>query len=422
LLVPVTWGALRIEVTDDHRIPHRGSYEIISAETREPVATGFGADTLQGELLQTWLLKPGLYRIVRPGRDFRALKDFASVDVPEGGFVRYRLVIDEETGEFLGSGVLLPDEFATVLRENQRWFRSLVMGFDGSLVNSQNVVGATNQTQWSASAFADAQFSFSSKPHRFASLFQIEEGYSQVIPQEGDAQPPLKGTDRLRGDLLYSFSRKGRTGPYGRVSAESQAFPTEVLATEDTTIRVMETDGTERSFDVAANSTFQSADWWHPTLLREGAGINTTFLEKNRSMNFNLRLGFGMRQNLYDGALVVDDLEGTEAIEYSAVDSFYETGIEATAVASVRLPGWVVYSTDVELFADFDSFTTKWDRTDRAQLPYPPWAISWRNTLSLRITRNLALNYYLDIDIEPQVIDKPQLEQSLLLRTSWALF
>jgi hypothetical protein len=48
--------------------------------------------------------------------------------------------------------------------------------------------------------------------------------------------------------------------------------------------------------------------------------------------------------------------------------------------------------------------------------------VSWRNTLSLRITRNLALNYYLNLDIEPQVIDKPQLEQSLLLRTSWAVF
>ncbi len=421
-LVPVLWGALRIEVTDDHRIPHRGTYEIISGETREPIGTGFGADTLQGEILQTWLLKPGLYRIVRPGGDFRALRDYATVVVPEAGFVRYRLVQDPDTQDFLGSGVLLPDEFATALREDQRWFRSMVVGFDGSLVDSQNVVGAVNQTQYSFSAYADAQVSFTSKPHQVASLFQIEEGVSQVIPQESSPQPLLKATDRLRGDLLYTYILEGRTGPYARASAESQAFPTEVLVTDDTTIAIQRSDGSEDSIEVGANETFRSAEAGLPTLLREGVGINTSFLEKNRSTNFNLRLGYGMRQNLYGGALVVDDRDATDAIEYTAVDSFYETGIEATIVASVRLPGWVVYSTDVELFADFQSFTSRWDRTDNWQIPYPPWAVSWRNTLSLRLTRNLSLNYYLNIDIEPQVIDKPQLEQSLLLRTSWALF
>jgi len=420
-LVPVGWGALRIEVTDDHRIPHRGSYEIISAETREPVGTGFGVDTLQGEILQTWLLKPGLYRLVRVGRDFRALKDYATVEVPEAGFVRYRLVLDEDTGEFLGAGVLLPDEYATTMREDQRWFKSVVMGFDGSLVNSQNVVGAVNQTQYSLSGFLDAQVAFAAGPHRVSSLAQVEEGVSQVIPQEGSAQPLLKATDRLLANTLYTYNLEGRTGPYVRANVESQAFATHELATTDTTVIVTELDGSESTLQLSPNDTLQTADAGFPTLLREGIGINTSFLEKNRSTNFNLRLGYGMRQNFYEGTLALDDQSGTDAIEYTAVDTFFEEGIEATIVASVRLPGWVVYSTDIELFADFGSFTQQWNKTDRG-LPYPPWALSWRNTLSIRLTRNLALNYYLNIVSEPQVIDKPQFEQSLLLRTSWALF
>jgi hypothetical protein len=421
-LVDVAWGAVRIEVTDAHRIPHRGSYEIISAETREVVGTGFGVDTLQGEILQTWLLKPGLYRLVKVGRDFRALKDYATVQVPEAGFVRYRLVIDEDTGEFLGSGVLLPDEYATTMREDQRWFKSLVLGFDGSLVNSQNVVGAVNQTQYSVSGFADAQVGFSAGPHRISSLAQIEEGVSQVIPQEGSAQPLLKATDRVLANTLYTYALEGRTGPYVRANVESQAFATHELATQDTTVVITQLDGSQETLQLSPNETLRTAEAGLPTLLREGVGINTSFLEKNRSTNFNLRLGYGMRQNFYEGTLALNDQPGTEALEYTAVDTFYEEGIEATIVASVRLPGWVVYSTDIELFADFGSFTQKWDKTDGWGIPYPPWAVSWRNTLSLRITRNLALNYYLNLDIEPQVIDKPQLEQSLLLRTSWAVF
>jgi hypothetical protein len=417
-MVPVTWGAVRIEVTDDHRIPHRGSYEIISAETREVIGTGFGADTLQGEILQTWLLAPGLYRLVKVGRDFRALKDYATVHVPEAGFVRYRLVLDEDTGEFLGAGVLLPDEFGTAMRADQRWFRSMVVGFDGSLVKSQNVVGAVNQTQYAASAYADAQLAFTSLPHQFSSLLQIEEGVSQVIPQQGSPQPMLKATDRLRADLLYTYSLEGRTGPYVRNSADSQAFPTEVLANEDSTVLITRVDGTEDLLELSANETLRTAEAGYPTLFREGVGINTSFLEKNRSTNFNLRLGYGMRQNLYGGALVLDDNDNTDEIEYRAVDTWFEQGVEATIVASLRLPGWVVYATDIELFVPFQSFELQTGPGEERILP----AISWRNTLSVRLTRNLALNYYLNVVSEPQVLDKPQVEQSLVLRTSWAVF
>ena len=67
-----------------------------------------------------------------------------------------------------------------------------------------------------------------------------------------------------------------------------------------------------------------------------------------------------------------------------------------------------MYATDVELFAD-------------VQDPGRP-SVEWRNTLTLRLTRNLSLNYYLNVDLLPQVVEKAQLEQSLLLRASWAVF
>lgn len=420
-LVPVKWGALRIEVTDDKRIPHRGSYEILRADSREPVGMGFGADTLQGEILQTWILAPGLYRIVLPGRNYRGLRDFATVEVPQAGFVRYRLVQDPDTHEFLGAGVLLPDEFSTALSDGRRWFRTVVVGFDGSMVHSENVVGAFNQVRYDLSGYLDAQLAFNAFPHRFSTLLQVEEGISRILPQDGEPQPLVKSTDRVRGDGLYTYSFYGRTGPYARVSADSSALPTEVVATEDTTVVVNELDGSATTVDVAANDTFRLAEAGFPTLLREGVGINTSFARKNMSNNFNFRFGYGMRQNLYGGALVTDDHTDTDAVEYTAVDSFFEEGLEATVVATVRLPGWVVYTTDVEVFADFGSFTSPWTTTDTLGLPVPPWAVSWQNTLSLRITRNLSLNYYLDVEVEPQVIDKPQVEQSLYLRTSWSL-
>jgi hypothetical protein len=407
-LVPVTWGALRIEVTDEHRIPHRGSYDIIRADTREPVGTGFGADTLQGEILQTWLLPPGLYRIVKPGRDYRALRDFESVDVQPAAFVRYRLVMDEDTGDFYGAGVLLPDEFASVSPEKANWFKSMVVGVEGSMVNAQNVVGTQDQTLLSAAAYLDAQFGYRKHDHNLSFLAQVEEGATQRQVGNDDPLPIEKSIDRLRGDALYTYDIKGSTGPYVRASAASQAFPSDLVVVDDTAFVTYRPDGTTTRTQVAATETFHLSDAWTPTLLREGVGINTSFVEKARSMNFNFRVGYGMRQSLYGGALVEDDVESTAAIEYASVSTFFQEGIESTVVATFRLPGWIVYSTDLELFADFQT------------LDKP--AASWRNTVSLRITRNLSLNYYLNIDYEPLVIDRAQIEQSLLFRASWSIF
>lgn len=406
-VVPVSWGALRIEVTDDHRIPHRGTYELIRADTLQPVGTGFGVDTLQGEILQTWVLPSGVYRIVRPGRSSRALRDFATVIVPESAFVRYRLVMDPDSGEFLGSGILLPSEFATDGPRSRRWFRSIVAGFDGSAVTSENVVGAFNQTQYNAAAFFDAQLKLNADPHRLSFLLQIDEGFSQVRPQDAEPQPRIKSIDRVRADALYTFTRQGSTGPYVRFSADSQAFATEVLVTEDTSFATTGLDGSVTNQTVSANETFRLSSPGTPTLMREGMGVNTSWLEKNRSMNFNWRAGFGTRQNIYAGTLVLEDDPATNEIEYRAIDSFYQAGLESTMTGSARIPGWGLYSSDLELFLPFGSM----------RMP----AASWRNTVSLRVTRNLSFNVFANLDLEPQVIDELQTQTSVFFRASWTL-
>jgi len=417
-MVPVTWGALRVEVTDDRRVPHRGGYEIIRADNREPYGTGFGADTLQGEQLRTWLLPPGIYRIVKPGSNYRALRDFATVYVTEGGFVRYRLVLDRDTGEFQGSGVLIPGEFGSPRKIDQRLFRSLVLGANGQLVQQRNVVGVNNQVSLAGAMFLDGQLAYTINDHRISGLMQIEEGVSQIRPQEGTPLPLIKTRDRVRLDLLYTWYLQPSFGPYVRGAGESQAFRTNVVVTEDTTIGREFSDGRVANEQVATNDTFFVADPWEPTILREGAGLNTRFVN-NRWLTLNWRIGLGLRQNLYSGAWLLDDDPTTrDVIEYSEIESFNQEGVESTVIATARLPGWAVYATDLELFADVGAQGV----AEETGTELGRMSVEWRNTLTLRLTRNLSLNYYLNIDLLPQVIDTAQTEQSVLLRASWALF
>ena len=126
-----------------------------------------------------------------------------------------------------------------------------------------------------------------------------------------------------------------------------------------------------------------------------------------RWFNFNFRLGLGVREQLFGGSYLLNDNSSTTAAEYDQVDSFNEIGIESTISATARLPGWVVYSTDIELFEPFNA-------------PTKPSA-EWRNTFSLRITRNLSANYLAEIDYLPQVVDKVQLQHSVVLRATFTL-
>ncbi len=410
-LVPVEWGALRIEVTDTHRVPHRGSYEIIRADTREPYGTGFGADTLQGETLNTWLLPPGIYRIVRAGSDYRTLKDFATVYVPEGGFVRFRLVTDPATGEHRASGVLMPDEFGSP-DDTTPWFTSLVVGGGGSWVQKQNVVGTFNHTQLTGDVYLDGQLQRRAGPNLISGLLQIEEGASLIRPTTGDPMPLIKTRDRVRADGLYTHFLREDAGPYFRVAGETQLFSSSVLALEDTTVHRIyrDEDGDiERieTEEVGANSTFHVADPFQPTILREGVGVNARLLNR-RFLSLNWRVGFGLRQNLYGGSFVLSDDASTEVIEYDYKESFNQQGFESTIVATVRLPGWITYYTDVELFAGFGTLREP--------------SIEWRNNVSLRLTRYLSLDYYASVNYLPQVVENAQFEQSVLLRASWAIW
>ena len=144
-LVPVRWGALVVEVVDKDNIPHRGSYELIQVSDRQPYTIGFGADTLIGERIRTLLVGPGLYRIVRPGSNYRARTDFSTVLVPEGSVVYFKLVLDPDDGTLLGAGVVPPEELGIVTSASG-WNRSYSIGIGLPLSSTKNVVGASNQT------------------------------------------------------------------------------------------------------------------------------------------------------------------------------------------------------------------------------------------------------------------------------------
>jgi hypothetical protein len=399
-VVPVTWGGLRVEVVDARNIPHRAGYELIRVAARDLYGVGYGADTLAGEALQTWIVVPDLYRVVQPGASYRARVNFATVFVPEGGLVRYRLVIDPETGEFEGAGVVTPEETGDATG-NERVTPNLVVGADGNLRVEKDMVAV-------AEGFIDGGFTYQDDPHSFLARMQFEAGLRWNQPEVGDALPLQKSDDRLRIDLLYTYAVTPVFGPYGRAGVEAELFPTTVVTTEDVILTRNRLNGTSELRSVAAGDAFRVADYWGQTLFFEGAGINA-WLVRNEIGTLQASTGLGFRQSLHQGLFAEDtDVSTDSALVYDEVDSFYQEGFEGIITGRVRFGDAARLTTNFEIFSDF------------VDLGNP--TIDWESTLSLKLLDKLSLDYTLEVTRRPELLeDTVLLAHELVLRFAWEI-
>ncbi|MDH3524415.1 MAG: hypothetical protein OES32_12595 [Acidobacteriota bacterium] len=405
--IPPGWAGLKVEVVDTQNIPLRSTYEIIRAEDREVLGIGYGADLLQAEPLATWLLKPGLYRIVRSGETFRARKDFATVLLPEGGLAHFKLVLDSETGDFRGAGVVTPGELGVkTAGAESNWVHVATVSGAATLSRTNDFVGRPNQSTLAGTVFVDYYSTYENGPHFFTGLIEMEEGFLQVDPEQGRKLPTQQIQDRLRGEALYIRYQSERWGPYARLGLLTNVFDAETLATDPLDVAYNKLDGTREVLSLAANEQYRTADAFGSLRLREGFGVNVR-LFRNQKTTVNWRGGLGLRQNMFSNTFVENDSPLTPELDLFQIDDFSQEGLETILTASVRLTRLLSYITDLEVFADFDDTGNP--------------TIDWSNTLSLRLNRYLSLDYTYDLLDFPQVSDKTQTRQNLLLRASFDL-
>jgi hypothetical protein len=403
--VAPSWAGLKVEVVDTQNIPHRGTYELIRSGEQQVFGLGQGADSLQGEALQTWLLPSGLYRIVRQGETYRARRDFATVFLPEGGLVHFKLVIEEETGDFRGGGIVTAQDIGIAPAEGStsRWNHRSGLSAGLTMNDTKDFVGEANQSSYGGSIFLDTYSTYENGPHFFGGIFELEEGALKVDPATGPSLPTQQIQDRLRIDTLYTRFISDRWGPYVRFGLLTNVFPAETLATQPIDVAYNFIDGSRTVQSLAANEQYRTADGFGSLRLREGVGVNVRLL-RNQTATVSWRGGVGLRQNEYSSSFVVDDDPATPELDLFELESFNQEGLETTLLATVRLSRLFTYITDLEVFGDF------------GELGDP--TIDWRNTLSLRLTRYLSLDYRYDLLDFPQVSEKTQTRQILLLRVS----
>lgn len=326
------------------------TFDIYSVETKRVVASGAGAVESRGEPAPILELKAGTYKIVRSGEPFNKRVDYAIATVLADTVVDYVLVVDPDSFEFRGSGPLIGDlpkgtEIAGI---------RLSLNGGGTLLFTQirNGVGTTSGTT--------SQFGL------FGNFGLVIDRGVHFIDVNADANP-ITGSmfpshDRFAASGLYAYHAKSSfLGPYVRAGMVTHVFPGYVYLERNTpgTILITHTDGTvnSRPFGLQANPDdlrIKVASPFAPLKLQEELGANLKAVDLDLllvKLNVGTRLGFGFRQGLMNGLLVMDGKESDEPLRFREVDNYSTLGPVIGANASVTFARWLFGSAQFGVLA-----------------------------------------------------------------------
>lgn len=396
-LVQPDWSGLRIQIVDLNAVPFRGLYELIALPGMNNFGVGYGAQVEQGESVRTWLLEPGLYMVLKVGESYQARSNFFTFRVRPGFLEQIIVVMDADTGDFLGAGEMSIYSAASKLHEGLNL--AGVVGGGIGLTSQDNVSGVPNATELTPSFYLDFLLQFSTPKHYVYGRVSGEEAFTQE-----DWGRFEKNTDFLRLDALYAWRLKPVLGPYVRFGFESTLFPGFLYFSTPTTVQLPNGTLEEEKSEVRMSDPFL------PLTLKSGTGLRFN-TPPSPWLTLWALVGVGGRYTFTGHMLSQEaDLSATpNVMELGSVDSFFSYGLESTVVLQVILSRWVVANTEFELFSPFGSM----DRAPDMRLD---------NNVALRVTSFVSVNYMYRMKFEPDLHPGYQHDHQVQLRFSYRFF
>jgi ABC-type uncharacterized transport system auxiliary subunit len=394
--VPPSWAALEVRVVNDHFIAFRGRYEIISVAEREEYGLGFGADEEQGEEVKVWLLKPGLYKLVRAGGTYRDRINFATVQLEPGKLTHFALVQDPDTEDFKGAGVL--DGIEAVPADGP-WKKQVIIGGDLKAGHNDQT-DAKGGWNFDLSVFLDALARYRREPHLFVARLEVEEGQLRTAGQRRFTA----NVDRLYFHGIYTFHVLPWLGPYLRAGLETKLLPR--YAVYDSPRDIEHLDAGGNAAEMLHTDLVPLGGPFAPLQLKEGMGGNLRALHTS-VLDLDVRLGVGGRQYYPFGERAIVTSDGTDKVR--DVSGYRLTGLEGAVVGQARLSRWIALSTELDGLVPF------WDA--------PHTVLTWRSQASLRLVSFASVNYLFNLTRDPnRNAGKTVLvEQLVQLRFSYGL-
>jgi hypothetical protein len=289
--VPVIpeWSALTVETVDSMAIPFRGEYELVRIDEFETYGRGFGANPDLGEVVKSWVLKPGTYKILGIGQGFNSLTNFVTVRLVPGELCRVLLVQDSITYRILGGGTV---EVTPRSRLTSHWKYGANIG--GNIKFNSEINRAAKDTSASTlfGLLSTVWLTYDRNPTEWQTRARLDEGFNFTGFNFGD---PKTDADDFLLNSLFIWRILTWFGPYARAELRTTFLPRQSIRDESNpSFCILDQDYYADApiplFD--SNRSFRSDPSFSPTIIDAGIGANADvfnfpFLETR------LRAGFG---------------------------------------------------------------------------------------------------------------------------------
>lgn len=401
-IIAVTWSGLSVHVVNASFNSLRDSYELIRMDDRQYLGVGFGTNEQAGEPIATWIVAPGLYKIVRVGETYRARTDFATVRLLPGKHTHFLWVLDEETRNFEGGGEVSALSAQNLFfQESDGFGWSAVVGGDASLNSRSNVVGQQDGVTYNLRAFVDARINAEIFGGPFVNSLDIEEG----VTQPADNERIIQTQDRAEIDSLYVYPLYPWIGPYLSLGAETNLFFSREFFDQPVAVRKFGEDGQTVVFQRDDVTSTRLRPPFGLSNLRQGVGVNVRPL-KTLAAEGIFRLGLGARQVL-TRRLFARTESSDGFVNFVQVPSSDQTGVEAIVIGRARVGRYVFASIEFDSLLPFDRDL--------------PAIVNIEGTVNVKLTEFFSVNYILRYLRNRNISPEDQLSQDVLLRFSLAL-
>jgi len=340
-MVKASWSGLVVRILDESRNSLKESYEIFRVSDAKTFGVGVSPEEELGEHPITWILPPGLYKIVRLGESFNTYVNFTTVDLRPGALTRFTIVMDSETGNFIGAGVL---GMESVVKRIEDW--RVYTALHGSFImnRSQQTTEDDPQTDFTFSSQMENKLRYEAGRHSVLSRGLVEEGFNK---QEGFGFRSVLDRVSLKNVYVYDLIR--HVGLYGRLLMESRLFRSRhYFDTGDTTSYVkVDEDGNLVSQGRGSEVTLSPP--FFPLSLQEGFGVNVVVLRSLRATLY-VRSGYGFRQTYtIDVFREVKDNPQYLVPVFEEVPSATLRGFESWIVGELRVTRNLLVNTELDM-------------------------------------------------------------------------
>jgi len=351
-----TSSGVRIHVLSTRNAYIPMKYDVFSVESRELVFSGQGALEGRGEAATVSEVPPGKYKVVRAGESFDAKVDYAVVVVEPNTISDFVIVVDPDTLEFRGSGPMIDTLPKGVSIAGVR----LSLNGGGNLLFNQKVqaVGSTSGSTTQFGVFGNFGLVVDKGVHFLDVNADLK--LDLVDPITGSVAPTH---DLFQASGLYSYKLNNPyLGPYVRGSMKTRIFPGYLYlerAAATGTVLISRLDGTTetRTFGAQANPDdlrIKVAEAFAPLQLQEEVGANVKAIDLDLlllKLNVSTRIGFGFRQGVMNGLLVVDSAQSSDPVRLREVDNYATLGPIIGANANVTFARWLFGAAQFGLLA-----------------------------------------------------------------------